>query len=231
MNGVHDMGGMHGFGRVAREEHEPVFHEPWEGREHGMRFILTATQLFPLNEFRYEVERLDPVVYLNSSYYARHLEALIAGLIDKGVITPEELAERSAHYAAMPHASIANTTNPAIMAVAEARLHARFSPPRELPGVTQRFAPGDQIRARVMHPRGHTRLPRYLRGKRGIVRRCYGFFEFPDHELGDPTGPLQPLYSVEFEMQEVWGESAEPGEALSADLWESYLEPVQPDDV
>ena len=88
-----------------------------------------------------------------------------------------------------------------------------------------RFAVGDRVITREMHPRGHTRLPRYARGKRGIIHLVHGIHVFPDtnaHGLGEMP---QALYSVRFEARQLWGDTAEPNQWVHLDLWESYLEP------
>jgi nitrile hydratase len=92
-------------------------------------------------------------------------------------------------------------------------------------GATPRFAPGDPVRTREMHPHGHTRLPRYARGRRGVIHRCHGIHVFPDSNAHGQGEQPQPLYSVRFEARELWGESAEPNEVVHLDLWESYLLP------
>ena len=92
-------------------------------------------------------------------------------------------------------------------------------------GATPRFVPGDPVRTRAMHPHGHTRLPRYARGKRGVVHCCHGIHVFPDTNAHGEGEQPQPLYSVRFDARELWGESAEPNQAVHIDLWESYLLP------
>jgi len=92
-------------------------------------------------------------------------------------------------------------------------------------GATPRFAPGDAVLTREMHPHGHTRLPRYARGKRGVIHCCHGIHVFPDTNAHGRGEDPQPLYSVRFDARELWGESAEPNQAVHIDLWESYLLP------
>ena len=226
MNGVHDMGGMHGFGPVQREEHEPVFHEEWEGRLVGMRNVVGPAPGLGPGGFRYAIESLDPAFYLTASYYERWLETFAAGLIQRGLITPEELAQRIDAYAEEPDAPLPKAEDPALARQAVERLRRRRDLHHHEMTVTPRFAPGDQVRARNVHPIGHTRMPRYVRGKQGVVRWCYGVHATLDHEPNGPILPPQPVYSVQFAMEELWGESAEPGEHLYIDLWESHLEPA-----
>jgi Nitrile hydratase beta subunit len=87
-----------------------------------------------------------------------------------------------------------------------------------------RLVAGDKIVTRNLNPRGHTRLPRYARGKRGVVIAHHGAHVFPDtnaHGLGENP---QHLYTVRFSARELWGESAEPNERVLLDVWESYLD-------
>ena len=222
MNGVHDMGGMHGFGPVDPKD-DAVFHEAWEKRLVGMRSSLSQPIWRP-GGFRYIIELLDPAVYLTAGYYERQMESFVYGLTDTGLITHEELAARMEELAKNPDATIPRVEDPQIAQQVLTRIQT-WQPLHRETGVQPRFKSGDRVRARNMHPRGHTRMPRYVRGKLGTVVRYYGNHDFPDHELGDPVAPPQPLYNVQFEMRELWGESAEPGELLT-DLWESYLEPA-----
>ena len=94
MNGVHDMGGMHGLGAIVREEDEPVFHEEWEGRTMALARAMLAGSYFNLDEFRHAMERIEPSYYLRSSYYERWLEGTITLLLEKGVITQEDFEAR-----------------------------------------------------------------------------------------------------------------------------------------
>jgi nitrile hydratase beta subunit len=222
MNGVHDMGGMHGFGPVEREAHEPVFHHPWEAAVYAINRAMGQAGIRNIDESRYAIERMDPAEYLVSSYYERWLDSEIRSLLEKGVISAEELEQREAFFAERPDAP------------ATAALSAPIPPPREpftvrLPGyerepaVPPRFAPGDRVLTRNTQPKGHTRLPRYARSKRGVIEFVHGTYVFPDsNALGLGEQP-QPLYSVRFEASELWGDSAEPHQTVNLDLWESYL--------
>src|SRR2546427_11569423 len=94
MNGIHDMGGMHGFGRVEREKNEPVFHAAWEGRGFGL--TRAYRHLFNIDESRHAIERMAPIDYLGSSYYQRWLDGNVRLLVGKGVVTRGELGPRPA---------------------------------------------------------------------------------------------------------------------------------------
>jgi nitrile hydratase subunit beta len=224
MDGVHDLGGMQGFGAVEREDHEPVFHAPWEGAVLAMMRAGGARGLYNIDEFRHAIERMKPARYLSATYYEKWLDGITRLLTEKGVLTEEQMAARTEFFSSRPDA-------PATAAISGALPERVPSDPGWLQDVVRetgarpRFAPGDRVVTRLIHPRGHTRLPRYARGKRGVIRVMHGIHVFPDthaHGLGEAP---QPLYSVRFEARELWGETAEPNHWVHLDLWESYLEP------
>lgn len=225
MNGAYDLGGFHGLGRVAREENEPVFHTDWEKGVFALLFGTVGNGLINLDEFRHGIERMHPVHYLASRYYEHWLYAAEENLIEKGIITEQELDARTRQFLEDPTAPVPQRQDPEltqrmlhlIRAGASTRVAVEAKP---------RFQVGDQVRTRNMHPKGHTRLPRYARGKHGVIRQVYGAFIFPDtnaHGLGKNP---QYCYSVRFDARELWGDDAEPNQAVYLDLWESYLEPV-----
>jgi nitrile hydratase beta subunit len=207
MNGIHDMGGMDGFGPVMREEHEPVFHSRWEARLFGL--LAACRRTGNADEFRHAIERIPAPRHLNSSYYERWLDALQILLIEKGMLSRDELLARGA--------------DPPIPAQAPMRL--KPMPPRR---ARARFRPGDPIVARNLNPAGHTRLPRYVRGKRGVVRRDWGIYAFPDTNAHGGGERPQHVYSVAFKARELWGASAASRDWVYIDLWEDYLQAAAP---
>ena len=224
MDGVHDLGGMQGFGRVEREENEPVFHARWEAEVLAMMRAGGGRGVYNLDEFRHAVERMPPAHYLSATYYEKWLEGITRLFKEKGVVTEAEIEARTAFFEARPDAS----ATAALTGPLPERVPSTTGWPQESmrhTGVRPRFAPGDRVITRHIHPRGHTRMPRYARGKRGVVHLVHGVHVFPDshaHGLGEQP---QPLYSVRFEARELWGEAAEPCQWVHLDLWESYLEP------
>jgi len=211
------MGGMHGFGPIEYEKDEPVFHHKWEGRVYAM-WVPFAGNL------RFTIESMPPTEYLRSSYYERWLYAKTQDALDQGFFTQEELDTRIAYFRANPQAEPPRRDNPEAAARSVAENCAAYSHRKET-GVPPAFRVGDSVCIKNIHPAGHTRLPRYVRGKRAMIINYYGVQDFDDGLPGEIQAP-QPLYCVRFEGQELWGESAEANNALYLDIWESYLEPL-----
>jgi nitrile hydratase len=224
MNGVHDMGGMHGFGAVQPEPGEPPFHAPWEKRALGLTLAMGATGQWNIDMSRSARESLDPATYLASSYYRIWILGLERLLIERGLVTAGELAAGHAIEPPKPVARVLRAGD------VDAAL-ARGSPTlREAAPAPPAFGIGQRVRARNMHPSGHTRLPRYVRGHAGRVTRLHGAHVFADrHAVRQPDAsafdeaPIW-LYTVEFDGAELWGADAEPGVRVSVDAWEPYLE-------
>jgi nitrile hydratase subunit beta len=219
MNGVHDMGGMHGLGPVQYEPNEPVFHAPWEGRAFALNLASAAWSKWSLDAFRHQVELLPATDYLRMSYYEKWFTAVSQLLVQSGLITRDEIETDKADPASPK--SIPPLTADKVPSM----LRAGAVAGRNI-SVTPRFSSGRQVRTRNMNPIGHTRLPRYARGKHGTVDRDHGVYVFPDtlaHGLGEKP---QHVYSVRFAARELWGEQASPRDAVYIDLWDDYLEPV-----
>ena len=214
MNGVHDMGGMANLGDIHAEPDEPVFHHPWEGRVHAM--TMASPTRTNIDAGRHQRELIPGPEYLAMSYYEKWFRSLTELLVAGGLATRGELASGRATP------GFAKAT-PVLTADAVApRLTQSRSYLRE--GRAPQFAPGDAVRARNLNPPGHTRLPRYVRGRKGIVEARRGTQVFPDsHAHGRGEDPW-PLYSVRFAARELWGEGAGPRDSICLDLWEPYLE-------
>jgi len=223
MNGGHDLGGMHGFGPVEREENEPPFHAPWEAAVVALMRASRAAGVYNIDEFRHGIERMVPAVYLGSTYFERWLDGITRLLVEKGVISAEELAERTARFSEHPDAPLPGAApTPAWRSSAPPEPASSFRAPAAPP----RFAVGAAVLTRELHPTGHTRLPRYARGKRGVIASHRGCHVFPDTNAHHRGEQPQHVYGVRFDARELWSEAAEPNAPVYLDLWESYLLPA-----
>lgn len=204
------MGGMQDFGPVVREHNEPVFHHPWEGRVMALSRACQRAGLYTLDEMRHAVERIRPERYLGASYYARWTMAITGLLIEKGVLSAKDLGDP------VPVALLPMNPPPQLALPAQTR-------PRRA-----RFSPGDRVVVRNFHPNGHTRVPRYARGKPGVIVFDEGVHHFPDSRVQGVGDRPQHVYAVRFDARELWGESATPRGFVHLDLWEDYLKPEPP---
>ncbi|MDG2306558.1 MAG: nitrile hydratase subunit beta [Candidatus Binatia bacterium] len=213
MDGIHDMGGMHGFGAVPAETGDAVFREEWEARVHGMVYVLLGVGIGNVDAFRHAIERIAPKDYLRVGYYGRWIRAAESLLVARGLLRAGELQE-----------ALDGTRAPS------ATVRATAGPPadgffREVEAAP-RFAVGAAVRVRNLHPQGHTRLPGYVRGKCGVVGRVHPACILPDTNAHGQGECPEYLFSVRFEGRELWGDTAEPGAPVSVDLFDRYLEPV-----
>ncbi|MDA0769072.1 MAG: nitrile hydratase subunit beta [Chloroflexi bacterium] len=225
MNGIHDMGGMHGFGPIEIEEDEPVFHQPWEGRVYGIvTTIRDAHDVYGPYGSRSYIESIPPDRYLVASYYEKWMLALENALLAKGLLSKEELEAKTSEYLDNPGAAVPRREDPeATQRVVEnirLRLPLAKDPDAD---IRPAFQVGDAVKARNINLRGHSRLPRYVRGKVGTIEKLYKIQDFQDHVPESEQGP-QPVYSVRFKAEELWGAAAEGNQSLYIDMWESYLE-------
>ncbi|HZO81621.1 MAG TPA: nitrile hydratase subunit beta [Candidatus Binataceae bacterium] len=221
MNSVHDLGGMHGFGPVVREEHEPVFHADWEKRVFAIALALMGRRVNNVDEFRRAIEHMPPARYLAATYYEKWLHAIQSLLIEKGVATADELASgrASAPAPARGTGPLGTGGGDGVESFDSAAVKLRFDK-----SFRPRFKPGDRVVTRNFNPEHHTRLPRYARGKRGVIRYDQGVFVFPDtHAHGRGARP-QHVYTVAFEARELWGADANPRAPVYLDCWDDYLE-------
>jgi nitrile hydratase len=218
VNGPQDLGGQAGFGPVVPEPDEPVFHAEWERRAMALQIAASSMGHWSLDETRHARESLHPADYYASSYYAIWTKALERLLLRHGFVTAAELA---AGHALTPGTRPGRVLKAADTAAAIAR-GTPFA--RDPQGSTAAFAAGDRVRTLVIHPTGHTRLPRYARGKTGTIESVQGFHVFPDSNAHGKGEAPQWLYTVVFDAAEIWGRDADPNQRLSIDAWESYLE-------
>lgn len=219
MNGAQDMGGQMGFGPVAPEENEPLFHGAWEKRALAITLAMGATGSWTIDRSRFMRESMPPAAYLSKSYYDIWATGLERLLIDTGLASAEEI--RTGH-ALTPPAPVKRVLKAADVPAVLAR-----GGPCDRPATAPaRFAVGDRVMTRIMHPKTHTRLPRYARGKPGRIEAVHGAFVLPDtnaHHQGE--GPAW-LYGIVFDGRDLWGPDGDPLLTVRIDLFEPYLEPA-----
>ncbi len=219
MNGVHDMGGQHGLGAIDAPADEPLFHAAWEARVLALTLAMGAWGRWNIDASRHQRELIPGPAYLAMGYYEKWLTGLIALMTSRGLITPDELAS------GQPAPGAPKATPPLTADKVPATL-ARGGPANRDVVAPRRFKIGDKVRTRNINPAGHTRLPRYARGREGVIERDHGAHVLPDanaHFLGECP---ERLYGVRFSARELWGEAARAGDSLHLDLWDRYLEPA-----
>jgi len=218
MNGIHDMGGMDGFGKVEPEPNEPPFHSRWEGRSLAMNRIMSYAKIWNIDRSRAAIEELPPSDYLGMTYYEKWAARLEKLLLEYGLIGADEVAAGHSLRKGKP---LPRTLTLADLPKALTR--GSYSRPTN---TTPQFKTGDRVRTKNIHPKTHTRLPRYARGRAGVIECVRGFHVFPDSvAIGAGENP-QWLYTVRFESRELWGENADPTLTVSIEAWEPYLEPA-----
>jgi nitrile hydratase beta subunit len=215
MDGVHDMGGMDGFGKVEAEKNEPPFHAQWEGRVLAMQRAMGYAGAWHIDHSRFAQEKLPPLSYLGASYYQRWMMAMESNVTERGYATPEEL---KAGHAQAPGKTLPRKLTPDVVDAGMSR--SSFYRQQQGP---QKFKPGDKVRTANIHPATHTRLPRYARDKTGVVEMCHGCHMYPDSVATDRGDNPQWLYTVVFDSRELWGPEADPTLKISIDAFEPYL--------
>ncbi len=214
MNGAHDCGGIMGFGPVVDEANEPVFHQPWEARMFALMSAVGDVGGWTLDEDRSACETMDPAHYLTSGYYEHWLNGLEILLARHGLATADEIASGRMSVAPKP---VTPTAAAAVWGLVTTQGGTRRDVAEQ-----PRFRPGDRVRARSLHPKGHTRLPRYLRGHTGVIVSHHGAHVFPDSNASGLGEDPRHLYTVRFLASDLWGNGAR--DFIHADLWEPYLE-------
>ena len=213
MDGVHDLGGMHNFGPVQVEADEPVFHADWERRALAIVLAAGTHGRWSIDRSRFIRESLPPATYLNSSYYEIWVRALEPLLRESGLLAADDQDGE-------PEPPLAKD-----WVTTRAGLESG-SPYDRAVDSPAAFAAGERVRTLVMHPPGHTRLPRYARGKIGQVVAVRGAHVFPDRNalpmpLAD--GCAEWLYTVRFSGTELFGEQGDPTASVTIDAFEPYL--------
>jgi nitrile hydratase subunit beta len=217
MDGIADMGGMHGWGPAPKPIPEPVFGQAWEGRAFALALLSMRTSGTNLDAFRHALERMHPVDYLVDGYYGRWLHAAESLLVESSIVAPNavEARARAIRGEQVSEPAWPEPDKPDYAPTAGGSLRQIDAEPK--------YRPGDQVRARDIHPVGHTRLTRYVRGRSGVVERIQPAALLPDTHAHFQGENAQHVYSVRFTSDELWGPNAETF-TLNIDLFETYLE-------
>ena len=219
MNGAHDMGGVHGFGPVEPEPNEPTFHANWERRAFALTVAMGATGEWNIDMGRFARENRPPLDYLSKTYYEIWAAGLEQLMLARGLLSEDEIAAGRALH---PGKHLARV--PSAQQITEGLVRgAPSSRPARSPA---RFSVGDRVRAKTINPTTHTRLPRYVRGRVGIVDAVRGCHVYPDRNAINGAEDPQWLYTVRFDAQELWGADADSTLKVSIDAFEPYLEPA-----
>ncbi len=202
MDGMHDLGGKQGFGPVRFTLNATAFHARWEVRANSLYAHAVRLGIFNMDEYRHAIERMDPRHYLTASYYERSLTSLATLLVEKGVVTRQELEDRAGGSFPLAAPSAPGRAN--------------------VPG-RQRFQPGDRVRVRMDSVPGHMRMPGYIRGKTGVVVSESPAYPFPDAHAHGVDSADEPTYDVRFTTEELWPGSADRA-LVHVAVFQSYLE-------
>jgi nitrile hydratase len=231
MNGIHDMGGMHGFGKIKYLPEEPPFREEWEGRMFALLATVTGVGLMNIDEWRHGQERMNPAEYLSVSYYEHWLHSVVGLLNQKGILSIADLEARMVQIRDRPlsgnGADREERSAPAMLRseMVPGALAAGHSTRADV-AVAPRFKVGQRVRAKNLQFLGHTRLVRYVRGKVGRIETDFGVFTLPDTMAHGDIPTPQHVYSVRFTAKELWGPAANPKNSFCVGLWNDYLDPA-----
>lgn len=223
MDGIHDLGGMDGFGPIDHSSSEPTFHEEWAGIVFATALTMMAQGLFTMDRFRHAIERLDPGWYLDLSYYEHWLAAMEKLVVETGTIDADSLSAR-ARSVNDPTFSPAARTDEDLTEYIRAVIDTGGQTERD--GEEPAFDIGAKVRVRNRRGVEHTRCPGYVQRARGTIETHHGSHVLPDANAHGEGERPEPLYGVRFSGPELWGDAAEAGTSVRADLWESYLEPA-----
>lgn len=225
MDGIHDMGGIEGYGPVPFvPDEKPWVATRWEAFSGAALFALLRSGKTNIDAHRHRIERLDPTRYLPISYWGRWLAAVESATVDQGIASQDEVDGAIEAIGHEPATTAPPPRMDPVVALESRHNDTTFLRPVDRP---RRFEVGDRVRTPADAPhRGHHRLPRYVRGRVGVVARTYPAFTFPDtvaHGRGEsPTY----VYAVAFPATELWGADADPNQVCHIDLFEPYLQPV-----
>ena len=216
MDGIHDLGGRQGFGKVDTEEPEEAFHSDWEARAFAIVRAMRQAPDWTLDKFRFTREQIDPADYLTRPYYDQWMQCYAALMVASGIASVEEIASGHTQTGS---ADLGPPPGPGSVAAAQKKASVTFERPE---GSAPAFCAGSSVQTKPYATSGHTRLPSYIRGHTGTVSHVRGSFVFPD-DSANGIEHAEPLYTVAFKASDLW-----PGEGCThlvhLDLWESYLD-------
>ena len=201
MDGMHDLGGKQGFGRIRYGLNAQVFHEPWEKRINALYGLAVKLGIFNMDEYRHAIERMEPRHYMSAGYYERTLTSLATLCVEKGIVTLAELEQRAQGAFPLSAPAAAGRSN-----VAE----------------REDFKAGDRVRVRTDYVPGHVRMPGYIRGKTGVVVSKSPVYPFPDAHAHGVKAEDEPTYDVRFSTDDLWPDSADKA-LVHVAVFESYL--------
>lgn len=231
MDGIHDLGGMQGFGPVEPHDDNVGYHDEWEGLVHSSFVGTMGSGLHTMEEFRHAIERMKPANYLTAAYWDRWLVGVSTLAVEKGAVSPAALRDRTEAFVA-GEASLPERHDPELVDELLDGVADAYAAWRESQASEPAFAPGDEVSVRNIHPDGHTRCPRYVRNARGTVTAHRGTHTLPEAHAHGGEG-AESVYNVAFELSELWSDNSESestndskGDVVRAELWERYLEKV-----
>ncbi len=224
---AHDLGGDPAFGPVPRAGSDRVFSEAWQRRVFGLTFATLAQGVYNTDENRFARESMDAAGYRASSYWELWFAALETNLIDKQIVSFDDIDSRAATLVDEFSSDLSDVPRPELFDDTERAIRGGVSSARVVDDAP-RYTPGDRVRARKQNPVGHTRLPAYALGREGSVTRVCGAYVYPDSNAHLQGERPHYVYTVRFDARELWGPRAEPNAVVHLDLWEPYLEPAAP---
>ncbi len=217
MDGAHDMGGVPWSGPVRPEPNEPPFHAEWERRAFAITLAMATPGGWNIDMSRFARENRPPQDYLSKSYYEIWLAGLERLMLERRLIAEDEIAAGKSLRPPRPVERILTADDVAVTL-------GRGGPTEREAKRPALFASGDRIRAKMINPPTHTRLPRYVRGHIGRIERVVGCHVYPDSNAMGAGEDPQWLYTVAFDATELWPDAPDPNLAVSVDAWEPYLE-------